>query len=382
MLLYAIAIAAGLAATLSCAWAARRLGRARGRWLIWLSSALTAWTVGQTAWTLHRWDRLATVRPMVADVGYLADAGQLAMPVLALAALAAVPASRARRSRLRSPLRATTTPAGELGGMGRLAGGGSRLSRLAHGLRFAGRPATALDEIILGGSLFLLTWSGLLAGLGEAETADTAGGESAVGAVRHLVAVAHPIVVLVLALAVLHVTGFRQPVDLPAVATAGIGLVFLAVVGVWCAQVGGDAGRLSSSLAGLGAVVGALLILACGLGGRRGWDGPGNAAWRPRRLAPAGGALRSRRRHRRVDARPITDRRCARPGRDRGRVGPGRRGPRPADGHPAGEPATGRADWARRARSAALDLARSAHRAREPHAVPRASHRRPRRQPP
>ncbi|WP_235947029.1 hypothetical protein [Candidatus Frankia alpina] len=125
MLLYAIAIAAGLAATLSCAWAARRLGRARGRWLIWLSSALTAWTVGQTAWTLHRWDRLATVRPMVADVGYLADAGQLAMPVLALAALAAVPASRARRSRLRSPLRATTTPAGELGGMGRLAGGGA-----------------------------------------------------------------------------------------------------------------------------------------------------------------------------------------------------------------------------------------------------------------
>ncbi len=282
MLLYAIAIAAGLAATLSCAWAARRLGRARGRWLIWLSSALTAWTVGQTAWTLHRWDRLATVRPMVADVGYLADAGQLAMPVLALAALAAVPASRARRSRLRSPLRATTTPAGELGGMGRLAGGGSRLSRLAHGLRFAGRPATALDEIILGGSLFLLTWSGLLAGLGEAETADTAGGESAVGAVRHLVAVAHPIVVLVLALAVLHVTGFRQPVDLPAVATAGIGLVFLAVVGVWCAQVGGDAGRLSSSLAGLGAVVGALLIVLAAW--RVGWagDGGGTAREMPR----------------------------------------------------------------------------------------------------
>ncbi|KQC36115.1 bifunctional diguanylate cyclase/phosphodiesterase [Frankia sp. ACN1ag] len=311
MLVDAAAIASGLTATLSCAWAGRRLGRPRGRWLVWLSFALTAWTVGQTAWTLHRWDRLATDRPTVADVGYLADAGQLAMPVLALAALAAVPASRVRRSRARCTLlgssnsisisasASASTSAGGLGEVGWPVGGGSRLGRLDDGLRTAGVPsgagggagggsrltgglvgvpATALDEIILGGSLFLLTWSGILAGLGEADVADVGGGESGVGVVRHLITVAHPIVVLVLALAVLHVAGFRQPVDLPAVAAAGTGLVCLAVVGDWCTQVGGDAGRLGRSWAGLGAVVGALLVVLAAW--RAGWVADGNRAAR------------------------------------------------------------------------------------------------------
>ncbi|MCM3920902.1 EAL domain-containing protein [Frankia sp. AiPs1] len=314
MLVDAAAIAAGLTATLSCAWSGRRLGRPRGRWLVWLSFALTAWTVGQAAWTLHRWDRLATARPSVADVGYLADAGQLAMPVLALAALAAVPASRVRRSRARCTLLASSTSVRGLGEMGWPAGGGSRLGRLADGPRSAGGPdgagggatgagaagasaggggggegsrltdglvgvpAAALDEIILGGSLFLLTWSGILAGLGEADATAAGGGESGVGVVRQLAAVAHPIVVLVLALAVLHVAGFRQPVDLPAVAAAGTGLVFLAVVGAWCKQVGGDAGRLGSSLADLGAVAGALLVVLAAW--RAGWAGDGGRAAR------------------------------------------------------------------------------------------------------
>ncbi|MCL9795120.1 hypothetical protein MXD58_012560, partial [Frankia sp. AgKG'84/4] len=66
----AAVIVAGLAATLSCGWAGRRLDRARGRWLVWLSLALSSWTVAQVAGVLHRWERASAGRRTIAEVGY------------------------------------------------------------------------------------------------------------------------------------------------------------------------------------------------------------------------------------------------------------------------------------------------------------------------
>lgn len=258
MLVDATAIVTGLAAALCCAWAGRRLGRARGRWLVWLSLALSSWTLGRTAWLLHRW-----AQP---TAGRLAEIGQLITPMLALAALAAVPASRARRARARVP---------------RSEGGPLPAS--------VGRPATALDEVILGGSLCLLAWSGVLAGLaGGSGPAATAGG----GTTRQVVDAVHPVVVLVLALAVVHVAGFRQPADLPSVAAAGAGLLFLALAGLFGERAAGRAGgpvqAPVAALTASAAVTGALLVVLAalragradgragmGVGGRR----SGAAAW-------------------------------------------------------------------------------------------------------
>ncbi|MCK9894667.1 EAL domain-containing protein [Frankia sp. AgB32] len=289
----AATIVAGLAATLSCVWAGHRLDRARGRWLIWLSLALSSWTVAQVAGVLHRWERASAGRRTIAEVGYLADAGQFAMPVLALVALAAVPASRARRSRDRATVlaAAVAAPAGSAAGRrGRddprrhltagprpaapaglvgVADWGGRF-RAARGL--PGLPVLALDEMILAGSLFLLTWSGLLAGLGSTDL-DGSLGRSATG---HLVAVAHVLAVLVMVLAVLHVAGFRQPVDLPAVVAAGTGLVFLALVGLLCTHLGDGGDGEAGSVSGSAAVVGALLVVLAAV--RAGWAGQGRRA--------------------------------------------------------------------------------------------------------
>ncbi|WP_101829880.1 putative bifunctional diguanylate cyclase/phosphodiesterase [Frankia canadensis] len=259
----AAAVVAGLAAALSCARAGRRLGRARGRWLGWLALALSSWTLGQTAWVLHRWDGAEAGRRVISEVGYLVEIGQLAMPVLALAALAAVPASRARRARARAapaaglvvPLPAPVPAAAAAAAAG--AGWAIRPRRplIAH---------DALDEVIVSGSLCLLAWSGVLAGLGGAD----AGAHPGAGAARQLVAAAHPVAVLVLALAVLHVTGFRQPADLPAVVAAGAGLVSLAFAGLWYGRIdwSGPAGegvaRAVGPMAAPAAVMGALLVAA------------------------------------------------------------------------------------------------------------------------
>ncbi len=292
----AAVIVAGLAAALSCVWAGRRLDRARGRWLVWLSLALSSWTVAQVAGVLHRWERASAGRRTIAEVGYLADAGQCAMPVLALVALAAVPASRARRSRDRATVlaAAVAAPAGSTaGGRGRddhrrqLAAGerpavpaglvgvadwGCRF-RAARGL--PGLPVLALDEMILAGSLFLLTWSGVLAGLGSTDL-DGSLGRSATG---HLVAGAHVLVVLAMVLAVLHVAGFRQPVDLPAVVAAGTGLVFLALVGLLCTHLDDGGGHAAGSVSGPAAVLGALLVVLAAV--RAGWAGQGRRAQDP-----------------------------------------------------------------------------------------------------
>ncbi|CAO5164642.1 Diguanylate cyclase (GGDEF) domain-containing protein [Frankia sp. AiPs1] len=94
MLVDAITVAAGLGATLCCGWAGYRRGRPQGRWLLWLSLALSCWMLGQAAWLACRWGQAPASRQPIVQVGYLADAGHLAMPVLALAALATVPARR------------------------------------------------------------------------------------------------------------------------------------------------------------------------------------------------------------------------------------------------------------------------------------------------
>ncbi|ABD12969.1 EAL domain-containing protein [Frankia sp. B2] len=283
MLVDAAAIAAGLTATLSCARAGRRLGRVRGRWLVWLSFALATWTVGQAGWMLHRWDGASVGGRTATDAGYLTDAGQLAMPVLALAAFAAVPAGRARRSRPRAGVLAPAGMAGLAGGTHRWPPSSSRLTRVAgaggEGVAAAyprASPATAFDEVILGNSLFLLAWSGVLAGIDEVDSSRPP------QPVEHLLAVAHPIVVLLLIIAFLHVAGFRQPVDLPAVAIAGTGLVCLAVAGVWIVQLDGRDPTMTGSCSVAGAL---LIVLAASRAGRgdgreNGWeDGRRSRRW-------------------------------------------------------------------------------------------------------
>ncbi|MCM3887219.1 EAL domain-containing protein [Frankia sp. R82] len=293
LLVDATAVAAGLGAALSCGWAGRRLGRPAGYWMRWLSFALSCWTLGQAAWLARRWEQPVDGRRGIAQVGYLADAGHLAMSVLALAALASVPAQRAGRrrgpswsrsgylARVRTWLRAqppasptatrgTAAPAG--GGDGAVGSGGSRLWPVPVGgwgrpgaAVLAGQPATvALDELIVAGSLFLLTWSGLLTGL----PVDAAGATRGVDS--DLLPVAYPVAILALALTVVHVACYRRPADRPAVVTAGAGLLVLALAGLGCAR------TTSAALSVPG-------LAAEGTGRRTGawWTSPG----------PAGGVL-------------------------------------------------------------------------------------------
>ncbi|MCK9876145.1 EAL domain-containing protein [Frankia sp. Ag45/Mut15] len=298
LLVDATAVAAGLGAAISCGWAGRRLGRSSGRWMWWLALALSCWTLGQAVWLVRRFDQAMDGRRGITQVGYLADAGHLAMPVLALAALASVPARHVGRrgdrpwsrggsaSRTRQPVVPLGPPATLLGaagvGSGRwgpalAAGFGRTGTGIMAGLP-TGAAAVALDELIMAGALFLLTWSGLLTGLPT---------EAAAGA--DLMAVAYPVVILALALTVVHVAGYRAPVDRPAVLSAGVGLLALALAALWSTRTalgplpgtvpgpGPGSGHLDVSrgwgvpagpvAAGLAAttVLGALLVVAAAL---------------------------------------------------------------------------------------------------------------------
>ncbi|OAA20909.1 diguanylate cyclase (GGDEF) domain-containing protein [Frankia sp. EI5c] len=226
LLLDGAAIAAGLTAATGCVWAGRRLGRAHGRWLIWVAAALVAWTAGQSAWLV---DGRAGHRPRHPTP---ADAGYLAMPVLALAALSAAPTARARRPPNRLdlppyPPSAGPPPGGGTGGPapGRAEAAGPGVLAARAGTA-PGHPGLSpdpgpglVDRFLLAASVFLVGWAlGVRPVLTAAEDDEW----------DRVIAVVYPAGAALLVLASLHATAFRRLTDRVRILAAAVGLVLIA----------------------------------------------------------------------------------------------------------------------------------------------------------
>ncbi|MEX5632294.1 putative bifunctional diguanylate cyclase/phosphodiesterase [Parafrankia sp. FMc2] len=219
LLLDGVAIAAGLAAAAGCVWTGRRLGRAHGRWLIWVAAALVAWAAGQSAWVIDGRDGQRPHRPTPADAGYLA------MPVLALAALAAAPTARPRRPPDQPDL--PPLPAGTPGDGGRggftaatarsAPAGPDVLGALTPGP--GGGAGGLADRFLLVCSVILVGWAlGIRPAL---RTAAQDGWERAI-------ALGYPTGAMLVVLASFHASALRRLTDRIRILAAAVGLVLIA----------------------------------------------------------------------------------------------------------------------------------------------------------
>ncbi|ABW10573.1 diguanylate cyclase/phosphodiesterase [Parafrankia sp. EAN1pec] len=247
LLLDGVGIVAGLTAAAGCVWTGRRLGRAHGRWLIWVAAALVAWTASQSVWVADGRDGQRPRRPSLADVGYLA------MPVLALAALAATPTARARRPVNQPdlpPLPAGVPIAGgpgTSGGSGGFGGfGGSYRVRRSRAERTGDGVAGLVDRLLLACSVILVGW-----GLGVRPALAAAGTDGW----SRAVAAVYPAGAVLLVVAALHATAFRRPPDRVRILAAAVGLFLIAASTSWL--------RGPTDAAAFPAVVGVVPIAGC-----------------------------------------------------------------------------------------------------------------------
>ncbi|MCK9927064.1 EAL domain-containing protein [Frankia sp. Mgl5] len=244
LLLDGVGIAAGLTAAAGCVWTGRRLGRAHGRWLIWVAAALVAWTASQSAWVVDGREGQRPRRPSLADVGYLA------MPVLALAALAATPTARARRPVKQPdlpPLPAGVPIAGGPGASGGSGGfGGSDRVRRSRAERTGDGIAGLVDRLLLACSVILVGW-----GLGVRPALAAAGTDGW----SRAVAAVYPAGAVLLVVAALHATAFRRPPDRVRILAAAVGLFLIVASTSWL--------RGPTDAAAFPAVVGVVPIVGC-----------------------------------------------------------------------------------------------------------------------
>nr|BFE59352.1 hypothetical protein GCM10020063_038780 [Dactylosporangium thailandense] len=204
---------AAVAATVACWLAAARQRGVQRWWRIWMGAGACGWALGQVVWCwyfLARGEELPSLS--------LADAGYLALPVFAFAALVT------------------------------LAIGPSAQHLPRH---LAGQALTAIDGLVIVGALFVLSW---ITALGAAVHGGSANRMS------YLVAIAYPVTDLLLTVRVVLLLGASSVADRVQLALLGAGLFcFVLSDSAYAYQVAVSAGGIPP-IADIGYIAGFVLV--------------------------------------------------------------------------------------------------------------------------